>query len=68
MMSFSDFIHNYKLGKESASSLKIYQVLSTLGLSDVVFYLKDGPFKSDIGIVNLHPSKGTYWVIYINEK
>ena len=29
-------------------------------------YLKDGPFKSDIGIVNLHPSKGTHCVLYIN--
>ena len=29
--------------------------------------IRDGPFKSDIGIVNLHPSKGTHWVCYINE-
>ena len=31
-------------------------------------YLRDGPFESDIGIVNLHPTKGTHWVCYINEK
>ena len=30
-------------------------------------YLRDGPFESDIGIGNLHPSKGTHWVCYINE-
>ena len=30
-------------------------------------YLGDGPFSSDIGIVNLHPTKGSHWVVYINE-
>ena len=30
-------------------------------------YLRDGPFESDIGIINLHPSKRTHWVLYINE-
>ena len=25
------------------------------------------PFLSDVGIVNLHPSKGTHWVAYMNE-
>ena len=36
-------------------------------MNDVGIYLRDGPFKSDIGIVNLHPSKGTHWVTYMNE-
>ena len=31
-------------------------------------YLRDGPFSNDIGVVNLHPSKGTHWVCYLNEK
>ena len=35
--------------------------------SNVGFYLRDGPFSTDIGVVNLHPSKGTHWVCYINE-
>ena len=30
-------------------------------------YLGEWPFSSDVGIVNLHPSKGTRWVAYINE-
>ena len=38
-----------------------------MGLNDVEIYLRDGPFQTDIGIVNLHPSKGTHWVCYINE-
>ena len=36
-------------------------------MNDVGIYLRDGPFESHIGIVNLHPSKGTHWVCYINE-
>ena len=38
-----------------------------MSLNDVGIYLRDGPFESEIGIVNLHPSKGTHWVLYINE-
>ena len=38
-----------------------------MGLSDVEIYLRDGPFESDIEIVNLHPSKKTHWVCYLNE-
>ena len=36
-------------------------------MNGVGIYLRDAPFKSDIGIVNLHPSKGSHWVVYINE-
>ena len=35
--------------------------------NDVGIYLGDEPFSSDIGILYLHPSKGTHWVVYINE-
>ena len=38
-----------------------------MSLNDVGTCLKNGPFSSDIGVVNLHPSKGTHWVCYINE-
>ena len=31
-------------------------------------FLRDGPFSTDIGIVNLHPSKKTHWVLNKNEK
>ena len=30
-------------------------------------YLRNGPFSSAVGIVKLHPCKGTDWVCYINE-
>ena len=66
-MTFNDFIKKYKLKNKSISNIKIQQILSSLSLNDVGIYLRDGPFLTDIGIVNLHPSKGTHWVLYINE-
>ena len=66
-MTFNDFIKKYKLKNKATSNIKIQQVLSSLGLNDVGIYLRDGVFKSDIGVVNLHPSKGTHWVSYLNE-
>ena len=47
----------YSLENEATPNIKIRQVLSFVGLSDVGIYLRDGPFQSDIGIVSLHPSK-----------
>ena len=66
-MSFNDFIERYNLKNKAQPNLKIQQVLSSLSLKDVGTYLRDGPFSCDIGIVNLHPSKATHWVCYINE-
>ena len=66
-MTFNDFFKKYKLKNKAISNIKIQQILSSLSLNDVGIDLRDGPFSSDIGIVNLHPSKRTHWVIYINE-
>ena len=62
MMTFNDFFQIYSLEIKTTSEVKIYQILSSLGLSDVVLYLRDGPFSTDIEVVNLHPSKGTHWL------
>ena len=67
MMTFNEFIKEYKLKNKATSNIKIQQVLSSLSLDNVGIYLRDGPFSSDIGIVNLHPSKGTHWICYKNE-
>ena len=67
MITFNDFVGNYILKNKATSNIKIQQVLSSIGLDNVDIYLRDGPFSSDIGIVKLHPSKGTHWVVYINE-
>ena len=66
-MSFNDFVDKHKLKNKALSNLKIQQVLSPLGLSDVGIVSRNGPLSNDIGIVFLHPSKGTHWVVYINE-
>ena len=67
MMIFNNFVRKYDLKNKATSNKKIQQVLSSLSLNDIGILLRDGPFESDIGIVNLHPSKGTHWVCYINE-
>ena len=62
MITFEDFIHKYDSKNKATSDIRIQSVCK-----DVDIYLKDGPFKADIGIVNLHQTKGTHWVAYINQ-
>ena len=45
----------------------IKKILSSFYLNDAKTYLKDGPTLSDVGFGSLHPSKGTHWVVYLNE-
>ena len=66
-MTFNDFIKKHNLRNKATSNIKIQQVLNYIGLNNVGIYLRDSPFSNDIGVVNLHPSKGTHWVLYINE-
>ena len=66
-MKFNDFNKKFDLKNKATSNIKIQQVFSSSSLNDVGIYLRDGPFKSDIGIVDLHPSKGSHWICYINE-
>ena len=63
MMTFNDFINKHKLENKATSNLNLYEVLKRIGLdSKVGIYLRDGPFSTDIAIVNLHPTKGTHSV------
>ena len=48
------------LKNKATSNIKKQQVLDSIGLNNVGIYLRDIPFKSDIGVVNLHLSKGTH--------
>ena len=66
-MIFNDFVHEHRLKDRATSNKKNQQDLSSLFLNDVGIYLRDRPFLSDIGIVTLHPIKGTHWVAYKNE-
>ena len=67
MMTFKELVRKYKIKNEATSNIKIQQTLDSIGLDNVGIYLRDGPFSSDIGVVILHPTKGTHWVCYINE-
>ena len=67
MITFSGFVYKYDLKNKATSNIKIQQVLSSLSFNDVGIYLRDGPFVSDIGIINLRPTKGSHWVLYVNE-
>ena len=67
ILTFNEFIKKYNLKNRATSNMKIQQVLSSLSMNGVGFYLRDGSLKSDIGLANLHPSKGSHWVCYINE-
>ena len=67
MISFKDFFHKYKVKNKATSNIKFQQIFYSIGLDIVGIYLRNGSFSSDVGIVNLHPSKGTYWVAYISE-
>ena len=67
MMDFNDFVKKFDLKNKATSNRKIQQVLDSIRLNNVGIYVRDGPFSTDIGIVNLHPSKGSHWVCYINE-
>ena len=60
MMSFNDFIKKHNLKNKATSNIKVQQVLNSIGLNNVNVYLRDGPFSSDIGIVNLHQSQVTH--------
>ena len=66
-MSFHDFVHSFNLKNKTTLNIKIQKVFRSIGLNSVGIYLRDGPFESDIGMVNLHRYKGTHWVCYRNE-
>ena len=67
MMAFNDFIKKHNLKNKATSNIQIQQVLDSIGLDNVGIFLGDGPFSTDIGIVNSHPWKGTHWVLYLHE-
>ena len=67
MITFNEFIKKYNLKNKATSNIKMQQVLSSFSLNDVGIHLRDSPFNSDIGIVNLHPFRGSHWIFYIHE-
>ena len=67
-MTFNDFLHKHNLKNKATSNIKIYEVLKKIGLdSKVGVYLRDEDFLTSYGIVNLHHSRRTHWVLYIKD-
>ena len=66
-MTFNEYFQENKLKNRATSTTKIQQVLVSIGFCDAGIHSRDRAFSSDIGIVILHLSKGTHWVIKINE-
>ena len=67
-MKFLEFTHKYKLKKKATGNIKLHAVLKKIGLdSKVGIYLRDGNFSSSYVLLNLHPSKVTHWVCYIDD-
>ena len=66
-MSFNDFINKCKLKIKATTNKKTYQAFASIGIDNSDIYLKDGPFSCNIGIVNLHESEETHWVVHKNE-
>ena len=59
-MSFKSFVLKFNVTIGAISILKGQKILLSLYLIDVRIYLKDGPFKYDIGIKKLHSARGTH--------
>ena len=43
-MSFDEFIKKHKLKNKATSNIEIQKVLDSIGLNNVIIYLRDGPF------------------------
>ena len=68
-LSFQEFVEKYGLKNEATSNVKIKEILDTLCASCKLIipagiYMRDDKFTTDSGIVNLHPTKGTHWVMF----
>ena len=64
-LSLKEFVWNF-------SNVKTNELLNTLRASGEIniprgIYLRDDKFTTDSGIVIFHPTKGTHWVMFVNE-
>ena len=59
----NDFIHQCGLKNKASSNIIIQNILSSLALTDVGVYLRDGPLRIEKGIVNLHPIQDSQRVL-----
>ena len=62
-LSFKEFVETYGLKNEATSNVKIKEILVELNIPCGI-YMRDDKFNTTSGIVNLHPTKGTHWVMF----
>ena len=67
-LSFKDFVEKYGLKNEATSNVKIKEILKLMNITGCGIYMRDDKFNTTSGIVNTHPTKGTHWVMYKNQK
>ena len=65
-LSFKEFVDKYELKNEATSNVKIKEILNELNIPAGI-YMRDDKFTTTSGIVNLHPTKGTHWVMYSDQ-
>ena len=70
-LSLKELVDEFGLKNEATSNVKIKETLNTLRDSGELIppagvYMRDDNFTTTAGIVNLHPTKGTHWVLYTN--
>ena len=66
-LSFKDFVEKYGLKNEATSNVKIKEILKLMNITECGIYMRDDKFNTTSGIVNLHPIKGTHWVMFTNQ-
>ena len=66
-LSFKEFVEKYGLKNEATSKVKLKETLDILKVNSTGIYMRDDKFTTDSGIVNLHPTKGTHWVMFVTE-
>ena len=60
-------LKKHGLKKEATSNIKIKEILDILKLNSIGINMRDAKFTADSGIVNLQPTKGTHWVMFVTE-
>ena len=65
-LSFKEFVNKYGLKNEATSNVEIKVILKLMNTSCGI-YMRDDKFTTTSGIVNLHPTKGTHWVMFTNQ-
>ena len=66
-LSFKELVEKYRIKYEATSNVKTKEILDILNLKSTGIYMRDDKFTTTAGVVNLHPTKGTHWVMFVNE-